>query len=95
MNTYTHVVIGFGKAGKTLAATLAKQGERVALIDISGVIADTGGYGGSGDPRTIVGFLRQAETDPRVKAVVVRINSGGGMAAAIHSATNATPKLRA
>lgn len=27
------IVIGFGKAGKTLAAKLAKQGEKVALIE--------------------------------------------------------------
>src|SRR5690606_30628288 len=69
-------------------------GERVALIDISGVIADTGGYGGSGDPRTIVGFLRQAETDPRVKAVVVRINSGGGSPAAAEEIYDAIRRIR-
>ena len=69
-------------------------GERVALIDSSGGIADTGGDGGSGDPRTIVGFLRQAETDPRVKAVVVRINSGGGSPAAAEEIYDAIRRIR-
>lgn len=32
---YDTVVIGFGKAGKTLAATLAKRGEKVAVIEKS------------------------------------------------------------
>ncbi len=36
MNKYQAVIIGFGKAGKTLAVTLAKAGWRVALIEQSG-----------------------------------------------------------
>ena len=32
MNKYQAVIIGFGKAGKTLAVTLAKAGWRVSLI---------------------------------------------------------------
>lgn len=35
MNQYQAIVIGFGKAGKTLAATLAKTGWRVAIIEQS------------------------------------------------------------
>lgn len=56
-------------------------GDRVALIDISGLIAEDPGYGGTA-PRTTVGFLRQAQADPRIKAVVLRVNSGGGSPAA-------------
>lgn len=33
MNSYQAIIIGFGKAGKTLAATLAKVGWRVAIIE--------------------------------------------------------------
>jgi len=33
MKQYQAVVIGFGKGGKTLAATLAKAGWNVALIE--------------------------------------------------------------
>ena len=36
------IVIGFGKAGKTLAVKLAKQGEKVALIE-----KDARMYGGT------------------------------------------------
>ncbi|MFB2537987.1 MULTISPECIES: FAD-dependent oxidoreductase [unclassified Acinetobacter] len=32
---YEHLIIGFGKAGKTLAVTLAKAGKSVALIEQS------------------------------------------------------------
>lgn len=42
MKKYTHVIIGFGKGGKTLAAALAAKGESVALIEKS---ADM--YGGT------------------------------------------------
>ncbi len=40
--TFDTIVIGFGKAGKTLAGKLAKQGEKVALIE-----KDAGMYGGT------------------------------------------------
>ncbi|MDD3253535.1 MAG: FAD-dependent oxidoreductase [Lachnospiraceae bacterium] len=39
---YDTIILGFGKAGKTLAATLAKQGKAVALIEKS-----SGMYGGT------------------------------------------------
>ncbi|EGI25739.1 putative pyridine nucleotide-disulfide oxidoreductase YkgC [Escherichia coli TA206] len=42
MNQYQAIVIGFGKAGKTLAATLAKAGWRVAIIEQSNTM-----YGGT------------------------------------------------
>lgn len=35
MKTYEHTIIGFGKGGKTLAATLARKGKKVALIERS------------------------------------------------------------
>ena len=33
MKSYDVIVIGFGKAGKTLAGKLAKSGKKVALIE--------------------------------------------------------------
>ena len=42
MLTYDLIVIGFGKAGKTLAGAMAKQGKKVALIERSKAM-----YGGS------------------------------------------------
>ncbi|MDO4540587.1 MAG: FAD-dependent oxidoreductase, partial [Syntrophomonadaceae bacterium] len=35
MKNYQHIIIGFGKGGKTLAGALANQGQRVALIERS------------------------------------------------------------
>ena len=35
MRKYQHVIIGFGKGGKTLAAALSKSGDKVALIEKS------------------------------------------------------------
>ncbi|CAD5880563.1 putative pyridine nucleotide-disulfide oxidoreductase [Escherichia coli] len=40
MNKYQAVIIGFGKAGKTLAVTLAKAGWRVALIEQSNAMGN-------------------------------------------------------
>lgn len=42
MEKFKTVVIGFGKAGKTIAAKLAKKGEKVALIE-----KDSNMYGGT------------------------------------------------
>jgi len=35
MRNYDAVIIGFGKAGKTLAFYLGKQGQKVAIIEKS------------------------------------------------------------
>ena len=42
MKTFDAIIIGFGKAGKTLAAEMAKRGEKVALIEKSEMM-----YGGT------------------------------------------------
>lgn len=42
MNQYQAIIIGFGKAGKTLAATLAKADWKVAIIEQSNTM-----YGGT------------------------------------------------
>lgn len=42
MNQYQAIIIGFGKAGKTLAAALAKTGWRVAIVEQSNTM-----YGGT------------------------------------------------
>lgn len=68
-------------------------GQRVALIDIKGLIAEDAGYGGT-TPRGFIDLLRRAETDPSIKAVVVRINSGGGSPAAAEEMYGAIVRLR-
>ena len=35
MKQYDDIIIGFGKGGKTLAAELARQGHKVAMIERS------------------------------------------------------------
>lgn len=42
MKKYDHIIIGFGKGGKTLAAELAKRGQQVAMIERSAKM-----YGGT------------------------------------------------
>lgn len=42
MNNFDAIIIGFGKGGKTLASMLAKQGQRVAMIEKSAAM-----YGGT------------------------------------------------
>ena len=37
MREYQNLILGFGKAGKTLAGLLAKRGESVALVERSRV----------------------------------------------------------
>jgi protease-4 len=61
-------------------------GEKIALIRLSGAIAESGEAGlfsVSGiTPSLVRGYLQRAADDPAVKAVVLRINSPGGTAAA-------------
>ncbi len=56
-------------------------GERVALIRIEGTISADRNQGGV-NPETIIDQLKQAEEDDGVKAILLRINSPGGTAAA-------------
>ena len=61
MLTYDLIVIGFGKAGKTLAAKMAAQGKKVALIERSKAM-----YGGpvsispASQPRPCLSQLKKA-----------------------------------
>jgi protease-4 len=76
--------INFISFGTYMAATNLSQGrgEKIALIVAEGNIVD-----GKGDQSSIGGdryrsLLRKARLDQSVKAIVVRINSGGGSALA-------------
>jgi len=61
-------------------------GERVAVVTVSGVISTSGEetfFGGPiGGTRAVMEQLRDAADDDHIKAVVLRINSPGGSAAA-------------
>ena len=60
--------------------------ESIALIRIEGVISDSESssllYGLGTEPEKIIHQLHKAEEDPNIKAIIFRINSPGGTAAA-------------
>lgn len=65
---------------------LTESGDKIAVVPLSGNIADDGttpllATGGI-TPKVVRGYLDQARNDPSVRAVVLRINSPGGSAAA-------------
>lgn len=60
----------------------AKEGN-VALIRLNGSIAESATFFGSAiTPKQVKGYLDKAEKDGAIKAVILRINSPGGSAAA-------------
>lgn len=73
-------------------------GGSVGVIHIQGVISDGSSAGGLlgavAGARTIVEQLRQAGEDARVKAVVLRLNSPGGSAAASQEIAREVQRLR-
>ncbi|TDA69776.1 MAG: signal peptide peptidase SppA [Clostridia bacterium] len=73
-------------------------GGSVGIVAIEGVISDGSSSGGLlgavVGARTVVEQLRQAEEDGNVKAVVLRLNSPGGSAAASQEIARAVQRLR-
>ncbi len=71
---------------------------KVALVRLSGPISeslDTGLLGGGGiTPAQVEGFLKRAEHDPSVKALVLRIDSPGGTVAASQAIASHIKKFR-
>ncbi|HSK47158.1 MAG TPA: signal peptide peptidase SppA [Coriobacteriia bacterium] len=58
-------------------------GNGIAVIHVDGVIAGTGDYySGVVTPEYFLDILEQAEDDPNVKAIVLRVDSPGGTVAA-------------
>ena len=79
--------LGLGFIGAvTGGGKSAVAGPRIALIEVSGAISDEGAssaLGGSTQgARDVIENLDEARLDPTVKAVVIRVNSPGGSAAA-------------
>jgi len=72
---------------------------KIALIPLSGTIADTSQQGlltVSGiTPKLVRDYLKRAESDGGVKAVVLRINSPGGSAAASQEIASEIRRFRA
>ena len=87
------VVLALGFAGRAVAqglfsASSAAAGETIALIKVEGVITGGSAPGGmfayetGASSLTISDLLHRAKADSAVKAVVLRVNSPGGSAAA-------------
>ncbi|KAB2953829.1 signal peptide peptidase SppA [Heliorestis acidaminivorans] len=77
-------------------ATRGGGSNDVVVVRIEGLISGSGGSGGilaTGGPR-IIDTLRQISEDPTVKAVVLRINSPGGTAAASQEIAQEVDRLR-
>lgn len=55
---------------------------QIALIHLTGVIAGTGSGAGAATPETMISQLKKADDDRRVKAILLRVDSPGGTAAA-------------
>ena len=77
----------------------AAGGERVAVIRIEGMImSGQGGFSFLGGPMSgsddIVGEIERATEDDDVKAILVRVNSPGGSAAACHEIYQALQRTR-
>lgn len=75
----------FGSVTPKAAEPAAATGPTVAIIEISGTIQ----YDGTTcSPEGLRAQLDRAEQDPNIKAVVLRVNSGGGVATAGEEMSN-------
>lgn len=63
------------RSGSTVDVRTRSAGPHVAVIELTGTISETAGSIRSGET---VDLLRRAQDDPNARAVVVRIDSGGG-----------------
>ncbi len=95
------VVCGIGGMGLLFigAALGGATGNRIGLIELSGVITDEGARGllggaPAGGARNFIADVNAARTDKTIKAVVIRINSPGGAAAASQEMYQAVRRLR-
>lgn len=71
---YLFVALALFTPLMTLEKNATRGGSYTAMIDVTGVIADKE----SASADNIVGSLRAAFEDPKVKGIVLRINSPGG-----------------
>ena len=81
MMSCTNVLSGFSSLGSSLdeGSSLVTTGPSVGVIEISGTIQ----YDGSVcSPEGLKGKLDEAAEDPNIKAIVLRVDSGGGVATA-------------
>ncbi|HEX8833253.1 MAG TPA: hypothetical protein VF719_03595, partial [Abditibacteriaceae bacterium] len=90
--------IGFALIAMTMSDgdSSSASGPRVGVIEVSGAIMDEGAGGPlnrSRGARDVIEELEKARKDPSVKAVVIRVNSPGGSAAASQEMYQAVREL--
>ncbi len=83
-----------------LVAASATSMPAVGVVELSGAITDEGargllGGGSAGGARKFIEDIDEARTDTSIKAVVIRVNSPGGSAAASQEMFQAVRRLRA
>lgn len=83
----TTIVVGASAEDQRLVATIVEEdgqwfSNRVAVIDVSGMILNGGKPGllseGENPVSTLHEKMSQAEADPKVKAIILRLNTPGG-----------------
>lgn len=72
-------VIVVGALGSCVLTGANPVSQKIGVIDLDGTI---GQDAGANTPEGLLAQLQSAENDPQVAAVVLRVNSGGGAAAA-------------
>lgn len=91
----TVVAVGYGLyAGVAKRGGLLTRGNAVALIKFDGTITDESVAPTRGRKENLMALLKKAERDSGVKAVVLRINSPGGSAAASQELYDEIGRLR-
>lgn len=73
------VLIALGVIGSAVYKALSAPASTLGVITLDGTI---GSDGGANTPEGLRSLLQQAEHDPSIDAVVLRVDSGGGAAAA-------------
>lgn len=90
------VIVAAAVGGKGPGKRALPGGEQVGVVYIQGMItaADGGPFGGTAGTSGVLEALRRAEEDPGIKAVVLRLDSPGGTAAASQEIAEAVKRLK-
>ncbi len=91
------LVLGLALGPRAAGPTVRLPGDVVGMVRVEGPITGSGGDGlftAGASAERVVSDLRRAAQDPRVRAVVLRVNSPGGSAAASDEIGRAVADLR-